>query len=159
MNKVNIFDIATRTWFSQYTTAEMNYPSDRSKFCSVVATAADNSSYNIYIYGGEPYAGGVFILTLPAFHWVQVYPSDMSTDTSHRAVEGHKCVKVHEKYMVAYRGYYASSKVKCDSSSESNRFQGMAIYDMSALKWTTKVGLENQQYMIPQALHEIIGGK
>ena len=61
--------------------------------------------------------------------------------------------------MVAYRGYYDSKESECDSSSESNRFQGMAIYDMSALEWTTKVGLENPQYLIPKALHKIIGGK
>ena len=44
----------------------------------------------------------IWILTLPAFRWVYVYPTtDRELDSSIRQTHGHK---VHEKQMVAYRG-------------------------------------------------------
>ena len=160
-----IFDIATETWYTQSTTAEARRPpsaSDGSDFCAVVASAEDNSSHNIYIYGGYLPVGRpsneVFILTLPAFHWVAVYPSlTEDPDVDVRRTYQHRCLKIHEKYMVAYRGLTESGI--CDSDPKSMRFQGMAIYDMSSLTWTTKVELEDQKYSVPQALYEIIGGK
>ena len=45
----------------------------------------------------------------------------------------------------------------CDN--ELGKFQGMVIYDMSSLEWTTKVELENQKYLVPKVLYEIIGGE
>lgn len=154
MQTVHVFDIATKTWFAQSTTARQGfYPSGRFRFCSVVASAVDNSSHNIYIFGGWDQAdallSGVFILTLPAFQWVQVYsesPDDLQRTTSH------KCVKIYEKHMVSYRGYSGT----CDGKIKS---QGMMIFDMSSLTWTTKVELENQKYLVPKVLYDIIGGK
>ena len=165
MEKVHVFDIATKTWFVQSTTAQLGfYPAGRVTFCSVVASAEDNSSHNIYIYGGyAPLGDGsgkeeVFILTLPAFHWVSVYPSlKEKSNGGIRKNFSHQCQKVHEKYMVAYRGYNIHGR--CDTDKGLKKFQGMAIYDMSSLTWTTKVELENQKYMVPQVLFDIIGGK
>lgn len=57
--------------------------------------------------------------------------------------------------MVAYR----SLSNLCDNDKASVKFQGMKIYDMSSLTCTTKVELENQKYLVPQVLYEIIGGK
>ena len=166
METVHVFDIATKIWFAQSTTAQGGlHPRDRISFCSVIASAEDNSSHNIYIYGGIPDPNGgvgseeVFILTLPAFHWVKVYPSpsDSISGGQLRQISEHKCLKVHEKHMVAYRG--SNIDGRCDSNKELQKFQGMVIYDMSSLTWTTKVELENQKYLVPQVLYEIIGGK
>ena len=162
METVHIFDIATSTWFAQSTTSHSGYPAGRSGFCSVVASAQDGSSHNIYIYGGvtppDPNPNnGVYVLTLPAFLWVTVYPSvTYDADTDIRQSQNHRCQKVQEKYMVAYRG--TTSNSKCVSDKALKKFQGMAIYDMSSLVWTTKVEL-NQEYSVPPVLSEIIGGK
>ena len=157
MQTVHVFDIAAKAWFTQSTTAQAEYyPVGRSSFCSVVASARDNSSHNIYIYGGmvsdypDAASDQVFILTLPAFHWVLVYPSvkDKSEINARNAI-GHKCQKVHEKHMIVYGGH------DCDSSNP----QGMLIYDMSSLTWTTTVELESPEYLVPKSLYDIIGGK
>ena len=81
---MHVFDIATNTWFTQQTTAQKKYPGDRFNMCSVVASAEDSSSHNIYIYGGynnedvidtsEMMTNEILVLTLPAFHWILVYP-------------------------------------------------------------------------------------
>ena len=135
--------------------------------CSVVASAEDNSSHNIYIYGGyneesfgtnERAINEIFVLTLPAFHWILVYPSYCEDGTCDiRQVYDHKCQKVYEKHMVAYRGINFNNY--CDNDARLGKFQGMAIYDMSSLEWTTKVELENQKYLVPKVLYEIIGGE
>ena len=157
---MHVFDISTKTWFAQITTAENGiFPTDRIGFCSVVASAEDNSSQNIYIYGGwdqNIVKDDIFILTLPLFHWVSVFPS--VNDTSGldiRQTHSHQCQKVHEKHMVAYRGRSS----RCDSDRELQKYHGMAIYDMSSLTWVTKVEVGNQKYKIPEALYGIIGGK
>ena len=162
---MHVFDIATNTWFTQRTTTQQKYPSDRTSMCSVVASAEDSSSHNIYIYGGyyaigtnETVTNEILVLTLPAFHWILVYPSDCgdgACDT--RQVYSHKCQKVYEKHMVAYRG--SNFNDYCDNEERLGKFQGMRIYDMSSLEWTTKVELENQKYLVPEVLYEIIGGE
>ena len=158
MQIVHIYDIAGKSWFAQSTTAQGgSYPGGRGGFCSVVASAEDDSSHNIYIYGGSMYgddSNEVFILTLPAFHWVSVYPPTNNSDALILQGNGHRCQKVHEKYMVAYGGQYT-----CQNETQSKRINGMVIYDMSSLTWTTKVEIGNQKYSVPQALYEIIGGK
>lgn len=50
MNQVNVFDIATSSWYTQATSGE--YPELRVNPCAVIAAAADGSSYNIYMFGG-----------------------------------------------------------------------------------------------------------
>ena len=155
---VHVWDIATKTWFAQSTTAETElYPSNKSiSHCSVVASAEDNSSHNIYLTIGVTRTGGgngkVFILTLPAFRWVLVYETIQDV----WYMGGSECLKVHEKHMVIYRGVALDT---CDNDKDSKRFQGMRIYDMSSLTWTTKVELKNQKYLVPDILHPIIGGK
>ena len=161
---VHIFDIATNTWFAQSTTAHAEfYPTMRLEFCSVVASASDNSSHNIYIYGGwdpgsESIKEDVYILTLPAFHWVLVYPlAKDASEINIRLTYKHKCQKIHEKHMISYRGRQGTDS--CDYDVILKKFQGMAIYDMSSLTWTTKVELENPKYLVPEVLYGIIGGK
>ena len=66
-------------------------------------------------------------------------------------------VKKYEKHMVAYRG--KNFNKYCDNEERLEKFQGMVIYDMSSLQWTTKVELENQKYLVPRVLYKTIGGE
>jgi hypothetical protein len=60
MNQVNIFDVASVSspnsgsssngWYTQTITGTV--PDPRVDFCLVLASAPDNSSFNIYMYGG-----------------------------------------------------------------------------------------------------------
>jgi hypothetical protein len=49
MNTVNVYDIATSSWYLQTTAGPT--PKIRVNPCAVVAAAADGSSYNIYMFG------------------------------------------------------------------------------------------------------------
>ena len=150
LRTVHVWDMATKTWFAQATTAERGlYPAENDIDCCVVASAEDNSSHNIYLVGGL-IDTKIFILTLPAFHWVSVYVSAGIRGS------GSECLKVYEKHIVVYRG--DANWDNCDYY-HTRRFQGMEIYDMSSLTWTTEVRLKNQKYLVPEVLHAIIGGK
>jgi len=60
MNQINIFDVSTVLgtandssdgWYTQTITGTV--PESRVDFCLVLASAPDNSSHNIYMYGGK----------------------------------------------------------------------------------------------------------
>ncbi len=49
---VDIYDIETGYWFRQATFGVPEIPSSRADICTVVVSAPDNSSYNIFMVGG-----------------------------------------------------------------------------------------------------------
>lgn len=84
MNIINVYDIATSTWYDQSTSGPS--PTIRVNPCAVIAAAPDGSSYNIYMFGGQnltPYGNqsqfdDMWILTLPSFTWIEVDQSGQS---------------------------------------------------------------------------------
>lgn len=80
---VTVFDPSEK-WYDQDTTG--NTPQGRKEFCAA-GLASDNSTYEIFVYAGW---GGdlgtksvqfdqIYILTLPAFHWIKVDYSPTGT--------------------------------------------------------------------------------
>lgn len=49
MNVINVYDIATSSWYLQSTSGTP--PKIRVNPCATIAAAADGSSYNIYMFG------------------------------------------------------------------------------------------------------------
>ena len=154
MENVFVFDIATSTWYPQKTSAvNGTYPAGRIRFCTVAATASDNSSFNIYMYGGvnglddDTPLRDIWILSLPSFHWVPV-----PTESRYKA--SFTCHKLQERYMVAYRGR------PVDKGCDTN--QGIQLFDLTSLKWTTKYEVSkdaNPKYKLPADLYYVLGGK
>lgn len=80
MEMIDIFDIdrgvygGNGGWHSQNTTGDI--PEPRVDHCLVAASAPDNSSHNIYLYGGrasETFVyDQIYVLSLPSFHWTKV---------------------------------------------------------------------------------------
>lgn len=174
MDVIDVFDIATSTWYRQSTSG--SYPTLRVNPCAVAASAADGSSTNIYMYGGQnliPYMnqtqfGDMWILTVPSFTWIQV-------DTSGQSVPmprvGHTC-NFWDGQIVVVGGYNTDLAGGCDS--------GFYVFDASNLKWQNKFNAltggnpSNQQspqasdpaalsgsygYQVPGAVQSVIGGK
>jgi hypothetical protein len=153
METVSIFDVESKTWYLQNTTGDT--PPQLTKFCSVLASAADGSSHNIYIYGG--YNGldytsnpsdDVHILSLPSFKWIKAYSGSATHSRS-----GHRCLKVYPDQMLAVGGQHIDS-TKCleggiivDFNLNTLRFQDE--YDPT--KWS--------EYKVPDIITAQIGGK
>ncbi|KAJ5455599.1 uncharacterized protein N7458_003863 [Penicillium daleae] len=104
METVSVYDVKSQTWYLQNTTGDT--PPQLTQFCSVLASASDGSSHNIYIYGG--YDGieldnvpsdDVYILSLPSFTWTKAY-----NGTSKHGRSGHRCIKVYPDQMLALGG-------------------------------------------------------
>jgi len=90
ISDIQIYDIATGKWYNQKATGNPFPPSgsrddilpeDRVLGCSVVMTAPDNSSYNIYMLGGTTQSisslghrlNDVWVLSIPSFNWIKVW--------------------------------------------------------------------------------------
>jgi hypothetical protein len=152
MGRVLVYDSGNDVWYSQETTVEdgKSLPKGRMHFCAVAVSAADNSSHNVYMYGGEP-AGtresfsDIWVLTIPRFHWI---PLDVGNSLGRK---GLGCAKVGDRYMVAYGG---SSYDKCDQEN-----YGLAMFDLNELRWTTKYeGPGKNSYAVPDPVVKAIGG-
>lgn len=66
---------------------------------------------------------------------------------------GHTCSKVHETFMVVYRGVPNLGDAKCDP------YAGINIVDLETLEWVTKMDVTtNMVYQVPEQVYKIIGG-
>ncbi|KAI1099386.1 hypothetical protein F4804DRAFT_337297 [Jackrogersella minutella] len=167
MSTIDVYDIKTSTWYHQQTSGEA--PQVRVNPCAVIYSAADASSFNIYMYGGQnllPYGNqtqytDMWILTVPSFTWIKV---DMFTSTQPPARAGHQCAARDSQMIVI--GGYVGTEIACDSP-------GIYNFDASNLQWKSSfdaadhpadAGSENSVlagsygYKVPGVVQSVIGG-
>jgi MYXO-CTERM domain-containing protein len=113
--------------------------------CLVAVSAPDNSSHNIYMYGG----GGkylddsfeeVWILTLPMFRWSIAYNESVG-------LFGNTCHLVGNRYMLTLGGYRQSN----------NCMEFFGIYDVAELAWVDTY-YPNSAYYVPPKIAALVGG-
>ncbi|RDW76598.1 uncharacterized protein DSM5745_06590 [Aspergillus mulundensis] len=154
MTTVSIYDIARDTWYNQNTTGDA--PPMLAGFCAVYASAPDNSSHNIYVYGGydginylNPPVDTAYVLSLPSFEWIRLYTGDS------RRLEGrryHNCVKPYPDRMLVIGGTILGGERSCIDGAirvfnlNSGEFQN--TYDPAI--WS--------EYEVPSLVSEQIGG-
>jgi hypothetical protein len=133
MNEVDVFDIAGSQWYRQATSGPT--PKIRVNPCAVVAAAADGSSYNIYMFGGQnliPFGEQIqyddmWILSIPSFTWIQV---NMTGQSVPYARAGHTC-NIWDSQMVVVGGYTGASELSCETP-------GVYVFDLTRLLWKTE---------------------
>ena len=179
MNVIDVYDIATSTWYKQSTSGR--YPILRVNPCAVAASAPDGSSTNIYMYGGQnliPYMNqtqysDMWILSIPSFTWIDVDTSKQSTPP---ARVGHTC-NLYDGQIIVIGGYNTDINQQiCDQP-------GFYVFDATNLTWTNSFrsmsggtppqNPQNQQqaqqkdvqglsgsynYQVPAAVQSVIGG-
>jgi hypothetical protein len=132
MNVIDVYDIATSTWYKQATSGPT--PKIRVNPCAAVAAASDGSSYQVHMFGGQNLipAGNqtqyddLWILTVPSFTWIQV---DQSSQSVPPGRAGHSC-QMWDGQMVVVGGY-VGDQLSCDSP-------GIYVLNASSLKWATE---------------------
>lgn len=173
MNVIDVYDIETSTWYKQATSGPT--PDIRVNPCAVAVSAADGSSTQVYMYGGQnliPYGeqtqyDDMWILTIPSFTWIQV---DMDGQANPPARAGHSC-NVWNSQMVVIGGYVGQD-LSCESP-------GMYVFNTSSLAWQngytafeTHDNLNRQKsqqddpsalqgsygYSVPEKVQSVIGG-
>ncbi|KAF3940547.1 hypothetical protein ABW19_dt0207964 [Dactylella cylindrospora] len=130
LNIIDVFDIKNNRWTKQATSGET--PKIRVNACAVVFSAPDNSSHNVYMYGGQNLqpAGeqiqydDLWILTIPAFTWIEV---DTKGQSNPPARAGHTCHAYRGQILVV--GGYVGQDLSCDT--------GIYVFDASTLEWQT----------------------
>ncbi|ESZ93478.1 hypothetical protein SBOR_6127 [Sclerotinia borealis F-4128] len=155
MNTVSVYDIAKKVWYEQETSG--NTPGALTQGCTVVASAEDGSSHNIYWYGGydglnaaQPFSDDVYVLSIPSFIWTKVYTGN---DTHGRA--GHKCAKPYPDQMVIVGGY-ASLSGNIPPCLEGGIIQ---IFNLSDPQWLESYDpLIWNNYTVPNQVVSVIGG-
>ncbi len=144
--------------------------------CAVAVAAADGSSTNVYMHGGQNLVpeldqtlyDDTWILTIPSFTWIKVDTSDQSAPLPR---VGHTC-NVWDGQMVVVGGYVGNDTATCDSP-------GIYVFDLSENKWRTEFTAltggndQNQQtsqeksgvalggsfgYQVPKEVQSVIGG-
>ncbi|KAK2797437.1 hypothetical protein FQN51_008470 [Onygenales sp. PD_10] len=155
MDEVIIFDINSLyngdnngTWYKQKVTGAI--PEPRIDFCLVAISAPDNSSHNIYMYGGRDSASvfdDIYILSVPSFTWTRIYQGQ-----SPRAY--HTCHVAGNRQMITIGGD-KTTKIEegCDWETKS-----VAVYDLTELKWGSVFNAKAASYEVPKQLSKIIGG-
>lgn len=124
-------------------------------FCSVLASAADRSSHNIYIYGGYSGTDGeqtpyddVYILSIPSFIWVKAY----SGSTRHGR-SGHKCFRIFPDQMLVVGGLYRDSSLCLDGGP-------VQLFNMNSLQFQDSYSPDEwEMYNIPTVVTDQIGGR
>lgn len=173
LNVIDVYDISTSTWYKQST--EGSTPGVRVNPCAVAATAADGSSTQIYMYGGQnliPYGeqtqyNDTWILTIPSFTWIRVDDDGQSVPPG-RA--GHMCHHWNSQMVVI--GGYVGQELSCDSP-------GIYVFNTSSLQWESgytslsggdslnrQKSQKNDQnalqgsygYQVPSVVQSVIGG-
>jgi hypothetical protein len=155
MSTVAVYDIAAGVWYEQETWG--GAPGQMTLGCTVVASAQDGSSHNIYWYGGfdglhqaGTYNDDVWVLSVPSFMWMKV-----KSGTPSHGRAGHKCVKPYPDQMFVIGGYpsLAGESLSC---LEGGVIQ---IFNLSSLEW-----IENydpkvwSNYSVPEMIYDMIGG-
>ncbi|KAI9840369.1 MAG: hypothetical protein M1837_001670 [Sclerophora amabilis] len=154
METVSIYDITSKEWYTQETSGDT--PPQLARFCSVVASAEDKSSHNIYIYGGHdgydefaPPSDDVYILSIPSFIWIKAV-----NGTSAHGRRSHKCAKVYPDQMLVVGG--APQTVDEFICLDGGMVQ---IFNLNTLQWQDKYDPEEwSEYKVPKIVTDKIGG-
>jgi len=157
MEYVDFFDISSLyngspngTWHRQKTTGDI--PEPRIDFCIVTVSAPDNSSHNIYMYGGagkdkDTFFDTIHVLTIPSFTWIRIFEGKSPRFA-------HTCHVVGNRQMITVGG--ANDTVLnrgCDWETKS-----VAIYNLATLEWGSVFDANAPPYQLPGQISSIIGG-
>lgn len=160
MDTINIYDIAKESWYTQRTSGQI--PRDRYAFCTSVAVASDNSSYNIIIHGGmsmnnlEGFSD-TYMLSLPSFEFFEL---DKGKSNSHR-VE-HTChLRKNKLFIIGGRDMSQEDPKWGGWTTGSCDPQGLInILDINTLQWdSTYDPIDAKDYLVHKSIYDVIGGK
>ncbi|KAL8933432.1 MAG: hypothetical protein Q9216_006367, partial [Gyalolechia sp. 2 TL-2023] len=145
LESISVYEAGTNQLYNQ--TATGNFPEGRVGFC-LAGINSTEGSYEVFLYGGTnnhlgpdavPY-DEIFLLTLPAFHWIKVdYPPQFPRG-------GHSCNAVGGSQIISVGGYDANPEIFVNAlyddvalsqlnSSADPLTQGLGIFDMTTLAW------------------------
>ncbi|KAF8464423.1 hypothetical protein BDZ91DRAFT_255725 [Kalaharituber pfeilii] len=158
MAVVFVYDIANAKWYQQSATGptENGVPEGRAWGCSIMVPAKDNSSYNIYIYGGggaDRNAGGLdelWVLSLPSFTWIRAYSGIQPTI-------GASCQLLNDNFMMVIGPRTAMFKSTDWTAEECTPL--WSVYDLTRGTWDSQFNpARKEKYAVRPEISIVIGG-
>lgn len=153
-NTIDILDIQSldgsdesSTWYTQEAKGEI--PDGRTDFCVVTVSAKDNSSHNIYMYGGRGASeiyDQMYVLSIPSFIWIKIYEG-------YSPRYGHTCHLAGNRQMLTVGGS-SKGELPCDWETK-----GLGVFDLSDLAWGSIYHAEAAEYEVPEKIYKKIGGE
>ena len=166
MNQISVYDIDSAKWYN--ITADGDIPQLRSAFCTAVSSAPDDSSFQITIYGGFDLFSGVaysdtFVLTIPAFRWIDV--TDNSNSDSTLSTSGdqsgrfhHSCVAYKDREMMVLGGLLRSGNTVLNSNACDRKYPAIRALDLSTFEFLETWKGSPEPYYVPDVVTRVIGG-
>ncbi|TGZ81509.1 hypothetical protein EX30DRAFT_395643 [Ascodesmis nigricans] len=184
MDEVDVYDIHSETWYTHKASGTLppvglrfgplNYeesiPMPVVRGCSAVFAAPDNSSYNIYVYGGdtsfEVYGNGmasdwprsgIWALSLPSFTWIKI-----EKEANNRVISSHTC-HAHAQYLLAIAGSEQTLRNILHPPSRPCT-NILSVFDTSGGGWIdlrgslTGFSARKKNYTVPKLIYQHIGG-
>ena len=150
-----VYDIFSNIWY--FVTATGELPPRRAEFCSGISSAPDDSSFQITMYGGYDLLSGdvysdIYVLTLPAFHWIKVTATG---DTNFLGRNRHDCNMFNDAQMIVTGGGTPNTDglELCDTRSPP-----IKVLDTSNYVWMANFQPDLPSYSVPQVIRNVIGG-
>jgi hypothetical protein len=133
-------------------------PTARVQACTVVVPAADNSSYNIYMFGGstsdntEGSYNDMWILSLPSFKWIKIRNTASDSNDIPGARTSHTCSLVGKRQMTVVGGARdVAAHKQCNTRS-------VFVFDLTTLVWRNRYDPDEVAYELPKNITNVIGG-
>ncbi|KAJ4304371.1 hypothetical protein N0V88_001984 [Collariella sp. IMI 366227] len=160
MEKVFLYDVLSSKWYTQNATGTV--PPMRRRFCAGATWAPDQSSYNIYLYGGAsmpPDTAGfddIYVLSIPSFQWIKMYPTDgnLTGAYPHHSLS---CNVVDNSQLIIIGGTFPTTE-DCDSPEQFGLHNAdMGQQNQEKALW--QIYTPNlTKYAVPDAIISAIGG-
>ncbi|KAI9642983.1 hypothetical protein NHQ30_008717 [Ciborinia camelliae] len=158
MNQIHIYDIQSSQWYTQNATGDI--PGDRRRFCAGVTWAPDQSSYNIYLYGGAGFGANasgyddVYILSLPSFTWIKWWANAESSAKPHNMLS---CNVVDGTQMLIVGGSFPKDQSTCDYAPAWGTHNLVLNEPVNGNPWNT-YQTNVTSYGVPSAIISVVGG-
>ncbi|KAF2673245.1 hypothetical protein BT63DRAFT_151080 [Microthyrium microscopicum] len=158
LDTIFLYDIAGGKWYTQKATGDV--PDMRRRFCGGAVWAADQSSYNIYLYGGAsmpPNTSGfddIYILSIPSFTWIKWYPTAPGAAYPHHSLT---CNVINGDQMIVMGGTFPNAST-CDAPGVYG-FHNMDLGKQNPdnAKWY-QFQNNKTSYQVPSEIVAVVGG-
>ncbi|KAF2437289.1 hypothetical protein P171DRAFT_437884 [Karstenula rhodostoma CBS 690.94] len=160
MSTIHIYDISSNKWYTQQASGEV--PGARRQFCAGATWADDQSSYNIYLYGGFAAEGpggydDAYILSLPSFEWINIFSTgNDTTPFPHGACSANV---VNRDQMLIIGGWFTNSSYNdCDAPNSQGQHNMNLGYNGGKNVLWDKWDSSATKYFVPSPVISVIGG-
>jgi len=144
---MTFYDPVSKSWYWQTATGDI--PPARIMFCAVVAQSSTGTT-EIFVYGGSDLSSvttgfeDVYVLSIPGFQW---FKGPAGTPRL-----GHKCEVGANRQMISVGGV---AEIESGGWSQIDPwYEGIGVFDMSALAWSEGFDAGAAAYESPQIVQE-----